>query len=161
MKFGLNPKIKDFGGKDGQRVVNYNDGERIYSIKPFKGKKGTIAAAKLTKYVSESFGGVILGVLDQIEGGTEVEKLDTLGFMISGILDGAFRNLDDPNIHEFYFSLFDEVYRDGQAIDYDAEFTLEQEYAIDLVRHIVTYNFKSVFQHLGIAALLKKKVSEE
>ncbi|QIW91545.1 tail assembly chaperone [Acinetobacter phage vB_AbaM_P1] len=161
MKFGLNPVVRDFSGKEGQRVVNYNDGERIYSIKPFKGKKGTVAAAKLTKYVSASFGGVLLGVLDQAEGGTEVEKLDSLGFMISGILDGAFNSFDDPQLHEFYFSLFSEVYRDGQAIDYDEEFKLEQEYALDLVRHIVTYNFSSVFQRLGIAALLKKKVSEE
>lgn len=161
MGFGLNPVVKDFAGKDGQRVVNYNEGERVYSIKPFKGRKGTVAAAKLTKYVSESFGGVLIGVMDQIEGGTEVEKLDTLGFMISGILDGAFKNLDDPNMHEFYFSLFSEVYRDGNTIDYDEEFKLEQEYAIDLVRHIVTYNFSSVFQGLGIAALFKKKVSEE
>ncbi|AYD82372.1 hypothetical protein Aci011_042 [Acinetobacter phage vB_AbaM_B09_Aci01-1] len=161
MNFGLNPKVRDFEGKDGQRVVNYDDGARIYSIKPFKGKKGTIAAAKLTKYVSESFGGVLVGVLDQIDGGTDVEKLDAVGFMISGILDGAFKSLDDPQLHEFYFSLFDEVYRDGQRIEYDDEFKLEQEYAIDLVRHIVTYNFKSVFQRLGIAALLKKKVSEE
>lgn len=161
MSFGMSPVVRDFSGKDGQRIVNYNEGERIYSIKPFKGKKGTVAAAKLTKYVSASFGGVLLGVLDQVDGGTEVEKLDTLGFMISGILDGAFNNLDDPQLHEFYFSLFSEVYRDGQAIDYDEEFKLEQEYALDLVRHIVTYNFSSVFQHLGIAALLKKKVSEE
>lgn len=161
MKFGLSPVVKDFAGKEGQRVVNYNDGERIYSIKPFKGKKGTIAAAKLTKYVSESFGGVIVGILDQIEGGTEFEKLDALGFMISGVLDGAFKSLDDPQLHDFYFSLFDEVYRDGQRIDYDEEFKLEQEYSLDLIRHIVTYNFRSVFQQLGIAALLKKKVSEE
>ena len=161
MGFGLNSKVTDFDGKDGQRIVNYDDGARIYSIKPFKGKKGTIAAAKLTKYISASFGGVLVGVLDEIDGGTEVEKMDSLGFMISGILDGAFNTFDDPQLHEFYFSLFDEVYRDGNRIDYDEEFKLEQEYSVDLIRHIVTYNFKSVFQRLGIAALLKKKVSEE
>lgn len=160
MGFGLNAKVTDFGGKDGQRVVNYGD-DRIYTIKPFAGKKGTILAAKLTKYASGAFGGVLTGVIDQIDGGSEVDKLDTIGLMITGVLDGAFQELDDPDFLEFYFSLFSEVFRDGNKIDYDQEFKLEQEYSIDLIRHIVTYNFKSVFQRLGIAALLKKKVSEE
>lgn len=156
----LKPKITDFQGKNGQRIVDYGEG-RIYVIKPFKGKKGTTLALKLTKYASGAFGGILAGVLDQIQGGTEVEKLDSVGLIISGVLDGAFQELDDPDFLSFFFDLFSEVYRDNSPIDYDDEFVLEQELPIDLIRHIITYNFRSVFQRLGIAALLKKKVQAE
>lgn len=154
------PVIFDMAGKQGFRSVDYGNG-RIFVIKPFRGRQGTTLSLKLGKYVSSAFGGVIEGLIGQIDGGNDVEKLDTIGLMISGVLSGALEELDDPKFQDFFFELFSQVHRDNKLIDYDEEFQLEQDLPFDLVRHIVTYNFASVFQRLGIAALLKKKESQE
>ena len=148
--------VTDINSGERFRSVNYGDG-KVFIVRPFKGKKGTQMAMKLTKYASGAFGGILTGVIDQIQGGTEVEKLDTIGLMLSGVLEGAFTELDDPKFVEFFFELFSEVSKDGSPLDFDKEFELDFGLPFDLARHIITYNFASVFQRLGIAALLKKK----
>ena len=103
----------------------------------------------------------MVGALDQLGEGTEAEKLDTMGILISGILEGAFQEIDDPKFQDFFFELFSNVTVDGSPLDYDKEFSLDFGLPLDLVRYIVTYNFASVFQRLGIGALLKKSQVEE
>lgn len=151
--------VTDISGRDGFRTVRYED-NKIYVIKPFRGKQGTKLSMTLAKYASGAFGGILVGVVDQIAEGTDVEKMDTIGLMISGVLEGAFSELDDPKFQDFFFELFSNVVVDGSPLDYDKEFQLDFGLPFDLVRHIVTYNFASVFQRLGIGALLKKKVAE-
>lgn len=152
--------IFDQQGRDGFRSVRYEN-NKVFVIKPFRGKQGTRLSMTLAKYASGAFGGMLVGVVDQIAEGTEVEKLDTVGLLISGVLEGAFTELDDPKFQEFFFELFSNVIVDGQPLDYDKEFQLDFGLPFDLVRHIVTYNFASVFQRLGIGALLKKKEQSE
>lgn len=153
--------VTDVGtGRDGFRSVRYEN-NRIFVIKPFRGKQGTKLSMTLAKYASGAFGGILVGVVDQISEGTEVEKLDTVGLMLSGVLEGAFTELDDPKFQEFFFELFSNVVVDGQPLDFDKEFALDYGLPFDLVRHIVMYNFSSVFQRLGIGALLKKKELSE
>lgn len=153
--------VTDVGtGRDGFRSVRYEN-NRIFVIKPFRGKQGTKLSMTLAKYASGAFGGILVGVVDQISEGTEVEKLDTVGLMLSGVLEGAFTELDDPKFQDFFFELFSNVVVDGQPLDFDKEFALDYGLPFDLVRHIIMYNFSSVFQRLGIGALLKKKELSE
>jgi len=156
----VKPKIVDISGKEGFRTVEYDDG-RTFVIKPFKGKKGTQLSLKLAKYASGAFGGVLVGAMDKVDGGTDIEKMDTISLMISGILEGAFEKLDDPDFVDFFFDLFSNVSINNQPLDFDKEFQLDFGLPFDLVRHIITYNFASVFTRLGIGALLKKKGQEE
>ena len=152
--------VTDIQGRDGFRTVQYEN-NKIFVIKPFRGKQGTRLSMTLAKYASGAFGGILVGVVDQISDGTDVDKLDTIGLIISGVLEGAFTELDDPKFQDFFFELFSNVSVDGQPLDYDREFQLDFGLPFDLVRHIVTYNFSSVFQRLGIGALLKKKEQSE
>lgn len=152
--------VTDIEGRDGFRTVRYEN-NKIFVIKPFRGKQGTRLAFTLSKYASGAFGGLLVGALDQLGEGTEAEKLDTMGILISGILEGAFQEIDDPKFQDFFFELFSNVTVDGSPLDYDKEFSLDFGLPLDLVRYIVTYNFASVFQRLGIGALLKKSQVEE
>ena len=152
--------VTDIQGRSGFRTVEYEN-NRIFKISPFKGKQGTRLSMTLSKYASASFGGILVGVIDQISGGTEVEKLDTVSLMLSGVLEGAFAELDDPKFQDFFFELFSNVTIDNKPLDYDTEFALDYGLPFDLAKHIVMYNFSSVFQRLGIAALLKKKETSE
>lgn len=152
--------VSDIEGRDGFRTVRY-EGNKIFVIKPFRGKQGTKLSMKLAKYASGAFGGILVGVVDQMADGTDVEKLDTIGLMMSGVLEGAFSELDDPKFQDFFFELFSNVSIDGQPLDFDKEFQLDFGLPFDLVRHIIMYNFSSVFQRLAIGALLKKKEMSE
>lgn len=154
------PTVMDIAGKQGFRSVTYDTG-RTYIIKPFKGKQGTRLSFSLGKYVSTAFGGVIAGAVDQVTGGDEDEKLDTIGLALSGILQGAFDDLDDPKFQDFFFELFSNVFVDNQPLNYDDEFVLDQGIPFSLASYIITYNFASVFKRLGIDAFFKKKGQEE
>lgn len=156
----LESTVTTVDGRDGFQIVKYADG-REFILKKFKGKKGTSMTLKLGKYVSGAFGGILVGVVDQIEGGTDVDKLDTVGLMLTGVLEGAFRELDDPKFEEFFYELFSCVSVDNKPLNYDEEFQGDIGTPFDLVRHIIMYNFAPVFQQLGIGALLKKKVVAE
>lgn len=151
--------VTDISGRDGFRTVRY--GDKTFVVKPFVGKKGLVLTMKLTKYATGAFGGLLAGAVTQIQGGTEVEKLDAIGILLSGVVQGAFEELDDEKFHEFFFDLFSNVFVDNTPLDFDKEFTLNYGLAFDLVRHIITYNFASVFTQLGIDALLKKKETKD
>lgn len=154
-------EITDVGsGRDGFRIIKLKDG-RTFTVKPFKGKQGTRMQASLTKYASQSFGGVLAGIMGQMEGDTEEAKMDALSFAMNGVLQGAFSELDDERFLNFFYELFSCTSKDNVLVDYDEEFTADQGTPILLAVHIITYNFRSVFQQLGIGALLKKKVAKE
>lgn len=147
---------------DRKLIVKYPELGTSYVVNPFKGKMCTKMLAKLTKYTSTMFGGMLQGLMGQVEGETEEEKFDTISFLIGGALEGAFHTVDDEQFLDFFYDLFTETTKGNSVIDYDEEFSGENlVVAFDLARHIVMHNFKPVFQQLGIAALLKPKAQEE
>lgn len=159
----LKPKIHTVTGRDGWRSVNYGGDIGTFIIKPFRGMAGAKHTASLIKYAAGTFGGVLLELSALIDesGDKEVDKMDTLGIVLSGALQGAFDKLDDPDFLKFFFDLFSCVTKNGQVLDFDEEFVGDYGLAFNLVQHIITFNFAKVFSRLGIAALLKTKPTQE
>lgn len=154
MFFGLNPQILDMNDT---RIVTYDAG-RVYTIKPFAGRDTTKIFAKLVKYGSGAFGGVLRGLYDK----EEEEELNAVSYFIAGALQDAFVDIDDPKFIDFITTeLLANVYRNNSPIDYDKEFAGQLLLAFDLMRHVIDYNFRPVFQQLGINALLKVKAQTE
>lgn len=139
-------------------IVKYPNG-RAFKIDKFKGRFAAKMLAKFVKYGSGFFGGILKTMMTQE--GNEDELASALEIMMAGSIQGAFSALDDEDFLEFFFSLFTSTSLDGKAVDFDEVFTDDLAESFDLAARITVYNFNSVFQKLGIAALLKTKAQEE
>lgn len=139
------------------RIVTYPDGV-AYTIKPFEGRDATKAFAKLTKYGSGAFGGILRGAFKSTGDSEEDELgLDAMSLMIAGCLQDAFVDIDDERFLNFLTDeLMANVSRSGIRIDYDKEFKMNITRAFDLMRWVIDYNFRPVFQNLDILAFFKK-----
>lgn len=142
------------------RIVTYPDGT-VYKIKPFAGRDNTKVFAKLTKYGSGAFGGVLRGVFQGSED-EDSEGLDAVSLIIAGALQDAFVDFDDPKfIHFLTEELLSYVFKGDVQIDYDKEFQGNILRAFDLMALVIDYNYRHVFQQLDILAFFKKKNPKE
>lgn len=145
-----------------QIIARYPEQNLSFIISRFKGRQCTRLAAKLTKYTTSMFGGLIQGLMGEVEGEDEEQKLEAISLIMGGVLEGAFDQIDNDDFLNFFFELFTCVTKDNKPIDYDEEFTGENlVVAFDLAKNVLMHNFKPVFQQLGIAALFKPKAVEE
>lgn len=95
------------------------------------------------------------------EEGDESIEDSAIDMLLAGSMQGAFASLDDPDFLDFFYSLFITTSLNGQALDFDEAFSDNLEISFDLAARIAKYNYSSVFQNLGISALLKTKAQDE
>jgi hypothetical protein len=145
---------------DGARIVKYKNGKN-FTIHLFAGRDTAKMLAKVTKYGSSMFGGMIRGLADS------EEDVDHIAILIACSLRESFMDVDDP---QFLYFLTDELMLkvthtdSGQAFDWDKEFIGKNMIVcFDLIKQVIAYNFSPVFQELGISALLnqKEKISKD
>lgn len=127
-----------------QHIVNI--GEKAYIIYPFNFIEGKKIETKLLKYAAP----VISNLLKAEDEGVGENK------SVAAILDGIAATLDESNIDDFVqlqVDLLSKVMCNGGKVNIETEFQCEFDKALDLMKAVIDFNFKSVFQKLGIAVL--------
>lgn len=140
-------------------IVKYPSGQ-AFKVDKFKGKFAAKMLAKFIKYGAGIFGGIITAMVGKEEGNESIED-SAIDMLLAGSMQGAFASLDDPDFLDFFYSLFITTSLNGQALDFDEAFSDNLEISFDLAARIAKYNYSSVFQNLGISALLKTKAQDE
>lgn len=137
----INSTVTDI---EGTRIVKYDEGS--YVIKPFKGRDSAKILAKLTKYGSKSFGGILRGVA------TSEDEVDVVSLAVAASLQDAFIDIDDPVfIHFITDEILSNVTKDNVPFDFDKEFVGKGIVrTFDLIKNVISYNYAPVFQELGI-----------
>lgn len=156
----LDRKVLDMNGN---RIVTYSADNTTYTITEFGGRDSTKMFAKLVKYGSGAFGGVLRGIFTETGDEEEDEKgLDMISVIIAGCLQDAFVDLDDERFLKFICDeILANVCKGNTPIDYDIEFKGNLLKAFDLIALVIDYNYRHVFQHLDIRAYLSKLKLEE
>ncbi len=135
-----------------QHVVNIDS--KSYVINPFTFVEGKRIEAQLIKYLSP-----IVATMMAAGAGADidVDSITSKDLDFSEKLISAFHEMftvhpvDD--IVKFQCDILSKVQKDGRTIDLDKEFACEYDKAFELMKEVVMFNFKSVFQKLGIIAL--------
>lgn len=121
---------------------NVKINNKAYIINPFKGIKGFKIQAKLLKIVSSGIGALGTGS----ENGDEPE--------IDNLMAGIKLLLTENDVDDI-FKLIEEIISDTQtldgSIDFDKEFSQNYLALFELIKEIILFNYKDVFQKLGIS----------
>lgn len=124
-----------------QQIVHINDND--YIINPFMGLQGLKIQNKLIKYAGT--------VITKLNASTEqdVNEEDVFG-NIAEILQTLLSGDNEKEITDLIVELVSKVQKNGQPINFDKEFSCNYVTLFELVKEVVMFNYKDVFQKLGI-----------
>lgn len=131
-----------------QHIVNINDSS--YIINPFGFVEGKKIEAQLVKYLAPLVAEMFTVDGEKVESSEDAKDADFSKRMISALHD-VFEKHPVDEIVQFQCSILSKVQKDGRTIDLDKEFACEYDKAFELMVEVINFNFKTVFQKLGIA----------
>ena len=132
-----------------QEIVNIKDSS--YVINPFLFIEGKKIEAQLIRYMSPFMEKILAIKEDESKSATEAETEFSKALVEA--LKETFTTHDIEEIVKFQCDVLAKVQKDGRTINLDTEFACEYDKCFELMKAVIMFNFKSVFQKLGIAAL--------
>lgn len=123
---------------------------KTYVIYPFNFIEGKRIEARLLKYAAP-----VLSKFVKADAEAKGQDEDSESQTLSAILEGITDSLKDGDINDFVqlqVELLSKVQCNGSQINLDREFECEFDKALDLMKEVIVFNFRSVFQ-LGIAVV--------
>ena len=110
-----------------------------YIINAFKGKQGFILKAKLLKVISPA--------LAALRGTAEDADMVAI---ITAVVSEVVSRIDESETLDLIIELLSNVYKGSVKLDFDKEFSQNYSAIYLLLAEVVKYNYKDVFQTLGI-----------
>lgn len=110
-----------------------------YIINAFKGKQGFILKAKLLKVVSPA--------LAALRGAAEDADMVSV---ITAVVSEVVNRIDEGETLDLIIELLSNVYKGSVKVNFDTEFAQNYSAIYLLLAEVVKYNYKDVFQTLGI-----------
>lgn len=110
-----------------------------YIINAFKGKQGFILKAKLLKVVSPA--------LAALRGTAEDADMVSV---ITAVVSEVVNRIDEGETLDLIIELLSNVYKGSVKVNFDTEFAQNYSAIYLLLAEVVKYNYKDVFQTLGI-----------
>ena len=110
-----------------------------YIINAFKGKQGFLLKAKLLKVISPA--------LAALRGTAEDADMVAI---ITAVVSEVVSRIDESETLDLIIELLSNVYKGSVKLDFDKEFTQNYSAIYLLLAEVVKYNYKDVFQTLGI-----------
>lgn len=110
-----------------------------YIINAFKGKQGFLLKAKLLKIVSPALGA--------LRGAAEDADMVSV---ITAVVTEVVNRIDESETLDLIIELLSNVYKGSVKLNFDTEFAQNYSAIYLLLAEVIKFNYKDVFQTLGI-----------
>lgn len=110
-----------------------------YIINAFKGKQGFLLKARLLKVISPA--------LAALRGTAEDADMVSI---ITAVVSEVVNRIDEGETLDLIIELLSNVYKGSVKVNFDTEFAQNYSAIYLLLAEVVKYNYKDVFQTLGI-----------